>query len=242
MLAAACAGALNSVAGGGTFLTFPLLLASGVAAKPANATSTVALWPGAVSSAYGYRDVVHRDRHLGLLATVSAVGGLVGSLLLLWTSEATFRGLVPWLLAAATLVFAFGGRVTRRLRATRHAPDPRAPLWLALGQFGVAVYGGYFGAGIGILMLAALAAFGLEDLHAMNGLKNILGATINAVAILVFVAAGLVDWAIAPWMVVGSVVGGYVGSRTARKVPVPVLRAVVITVGTLLSAYYFVRG
>ncbi|HWH08335.1 MAG TPA: sulfite exporter TauE/SafE family protein, partial [Candidatus Thermoplasmatota archaeon] len=192
VLAALAAGALNAVAGGGSFFTFPALVLAGVPAVPANATSAVALWPASVASAAAFReDLKHPRRTLWVLGGVSLLGGLLGALLLLLTPERAFEGLVPWLLLVATLVFAFGPRLTAALRAR----DLRLPLaGMALVQLLVATYGGYFGGGMGIMMLAAFAAMGMEDLNAMNGLKAILGVLLNGVAIAAFVAGGVVAW------------------------------------------------
>jgi uncharacterized membrane protein YfcA len=244
VVAAFLGGALNAVAGGGTFLTFPLLVLGGVPSRQANATSTVALWPGSVASVLGYREELrHGRRTLAVLGLVSAVGGLLGALLLVLTAERTFAALVPWLLLAATAIFAFGPALSRRLHAGGR-PDPARAGTLAamaLAQLPIAVYGGYFGAGIGILMLAMMAAFGMEDLNAMNGLKAILGSVINAVALLTFVAKGLVVWDVALPMVAGAVLGGYVGARSSRGLDRRVVRAVVIATGVALTAVFFLR-
>ena len=171
-----------------------------------------------------------------MLGAVSLLGGLAGALLLLATPERAFEGLVPWLLLAATVVFAAGPWVTQRLRA-RHLHLPLAGM--ALVQLLVAVYGGYFGGGMGILMLAAFAAMGMDDLNAMNGLKAILGVLINGVAVAAFVAAGVVAWTYALPMLVAGVVGGYAGARLSRRVPKNAVRAFVVAVGALLTAYFF---
>jgi uncharacterized membrane protein YfcA len=239
-LVAAAAGAQNAVAGGGTFLTFPTLLFAGLPARLANGTSTVGLWPASLAGTLAFRgDLRHERRTLVLFGAVSLVGGLAGALLLLFTPERTFRGLVPWLLLVATLVFALGPLATKRLRAR----GLHAPLWLlVVVQLAVAIYGGYFGAGIGILMLAALALLGMDDIHAMNGLKNLLAALINGVAVVTFVVAGLVEWPVALVMVAGSVVGGYAGARVSKRIDARYVRAFIITVGAVLSVYYFVHG
>lgn len=238
-LIAVAAGAQNAVAGGGSFLTFPALLFAGVAPIPANATNTVALWPASVSAAYAFRkDLAHERRMLLLFGAASLAGGLAGALLLLATPERTFTALIPWLLGGATLVFAFGPALTRRLKAR----GMRAPVWLAtLVQLAIGVYGGYFGGGIGILMLAALAALGMTDIHAMNGLKNILGAAINGVAVVAFVVAGVIVWDVAAFMLLGSVLGGYAGARLSKKVDPRYLRWFIIAVGAALTAYFAVR-
>lgn len=234
--AAIAGGAQNAVAGGGSFLTFPALLFAGVAPITANATSTVALWPASVSAAYAFRkDLAHERRVLLLFGAMSLVGGLLGALLLLSTPERTFTALIPWLLGGATLIFAFGPRITKALRAR----DLHAPLWLSTAlQFVIGVYGGYFGGGIGILMLAGLAAMGMLDIHAMNGLKNILGAAINGIAVVTFVLAGIVDWPIALAMLGGSLVGGYAGAHYSKRIEPKYLRAFIIAVGAVLTIYF----
>lgn len=241
LLAAAVAGgALNAVAGGGSFLTFPALLFAGVLPVQANATSTVALWPGSVSGALGYRrDLRRASRALVVaLAAAAVVGGLAGALVLLHTSQSTFRRLVPWLLLLATVVFASGPVVTRKL-AERHLRMP-APVLVAL-QLAISTYGGYFGGGMGIMMLASYSAMGLEDVHVMNAIKTVMAVVLNAVAIVAFVVAGIVEWPQALLMAAASLAGGWLGAHYARRVPGAWMRAFVILVGLVLSAYFFVR-
>jgi hypothetical protein len=230
------AGAQNAVAGGGSFLAFPALLFAGVPPIQANATNTVALWPASVSAAYAFRkDLAHERRILLLFGAVSLAGGLFGALLLLLTPERTFTQLIPWLLGGATIVFAVGPTITRRLRAR----EIHAPLWLmTIVQLLVGVYGGYFGGGIGILMLAALAAMGMTDIHAMNGLKNILGAATNGIAVVTFVVAGVVVWPIALVMLAGAALGGYAGARLSKRVDPKYLRWFIIAVGAALTLYF----
>lgn len=236
--AAVAAGAINSVAGGGSFLTFPALLLSGVSPIAANATNTLALWPGSVASAGAYRrDLAHERRALLVLAAVSLAGGLVGAVLLLGTPEQTFAALVPWLLGGATLLFAVGPRLTRG----------RPARWGQLGtvaalQFLIAVYGGYFGGGMGILMLAGLSLLGMTDIHAMNGLKVLLGVVINGIALVAFAFAGVLVYPIGLAMAVGAVVGGYGGPLLAKRVPQVWVRRFVLAVGVVLTGYFFVRG
>lgn len=238
-LAAFSAGAMNAVAGGGSFLTFPALVLSGVPSIRANATSTVSLWPASVASAFAFRgDLKHEKRELVVFGAVSLVGGLVGALLLLLTPEQRFSQLVPWLLLCATIVFAFGPAITKRLRANHL----HAPVWLiAVVQLGIAIYGGYFGGGMGIMMLAAFSALGMDDLHAMNGLKAILGAALNAVAIVAFVWAGIVVWDAALVMLAAGAAGGWLGARGSRKVDARYLRPFVVGVGAALTLYFFLR-
>ncbi|KAB2961345.1 MAG: sulfite exporter TauE/SafE family protein [Thermoanaerobaculia bacterium] len=236
---------MNALAGGGTILTFPTLLLLGESARVANATSTVALLPGAAASLAGYRrEVAGHRRWLGTLFLPSLLGGAAGSLLLLATPEKIFARLAPWLVLFATALFAF-----QSWRAAHRPPDPasspgddrrRAVAWLA--QFGVAVYGGYFGAGIGILMLVVLGYLGLSDIHAMNGLKNFFGICINAVAAAVFVAGGLVDWPVALVVLVGAVAGGWTGAHFGRWIGPQRARAAVVVIGTFVGMLLLVRG
>lgn len=238
-ITAFAAGALNAVAGGGSFFTFPALVLTGVPPIKANATSAAALWPASIASALAYRgDLKHTRRELMLFGAVSLAGGLAGALLLLNTPEERFLQLVPWLLGGATLVFAVGPSITKRLRA-RHM---HAPLWMIVAvQLGIGVYGGYFGGGMGIMMLAAFAALGMEDIHAMNGLKAILGTALNGIAVAAFVFAGIIVWPLALAMSLSGMAGGYLGARGAKKVDARYLRALVIVTGVTLTAYFFVR-
>jgi hypothetical protein len=243
-LAAVLGGTLNSVAGGGSFISFPTLLSTGVPGIQANVTNTVALWPGGVAAVGGYRGKFDTPLPtLLLLVTTSLVGGLLGALLLLHTPQATFLALVPYLLLLATLLFWFGGAATTWLRArmgTRHVPR-----WLATGgiillQLVIASYGGFFGGGISILMLALLAVMGMENIHTMNALKALLAACINGVAVVAFIIAGAVLWPQALLMAAGAIVGGYGGASLARRIAPKLIRRFVIVVGLSVSAYFFV--
>jgi uncharacterized membrane protein YfcA len=254
--AAVLAGAVNAVAGGGTLLTFPSLLAVGIGSRIANATSTVALWPGQLSSLWGYRRELGESRHAILrLAVPSLIGGGVGAVLLLHTSQALFDRLVPFLILGATLLFMVNEPISRWLRArtesggseTAHdasQDEPRtAAAWAAVMVFQllVGIYGGYFGAGIGILMLAALGLMGFKNIHRMNGLKNINGLCINAVAATLFIVSGLVDWHIALLMATGSIVGGYGGAGTAQKIGQQNVRRLIIAIGFCLTLGLLLR-
>ena len=237
------AGVMNAMAGGGTILTFPALLLMGEPAITANATSAVALWPGAAASLYGYREDVraHRDWVVRLLLP-SLLGGAVGAVLLLRTPPRTFEGLAPALVLFATALFAVQGLWTRRTAGhAGPAPTPgrRAAAWIF--QFAVAVYGGYFGAGIGILMLAVLGFLGLSDIHAANGLKNVFAMAINGVAAAYFVFRGAVDWPAALILAAGAVAGGYAGARFARSIGREKARAAVVVIGVAAAAILFVQ-
>jgi uncharacterized membrane protein YfcA len=248
---AVAAGAMNSMAGGGTILTFPTLLFVGVAPISANATSTVALLPGVVAGLFGYRREVRE--HRGWLKTLflpSLLGGALGSVLLLRTPEKLFAQLAPQLVLFATVLFMLQGFVARRNAARSGATAGAAPLepaGLPAGrfavatalQFGVAIYGGYFGAGIGILMLALLGFLGLTDIHAMNGLKAFFNFSINSVAAAYFIWRGAVDWPAALVLALGAIAGGYGGARLARQIGQKKARAAVIGIGLLVTAVLF---
>lgn len=235
-LAAFGGGALNAVAGGGSFVTFPALIVTGVAPIEANATSAVALWPGTLSSILAYRRELFAQRAGAPgLALVSLVGGAAGALLLVNTPPAVFMELVPFLLLAATLLFAFGDRLHSRLN--RRGP-PR-PAFGAIAQLGIAVYGGYFGGGIGIMMLAAFALMGMTDIHRMNALKVLLTLAINGVAVVTFVITGVVEWLPAAMMVAGAVLGGYGGAALALRLDPRWVRRFVIALGAAMSAWFF---
>lgn len=246
VIAAAIGGAINAIAGGGTLVTFPALVGLGVPAIVANATSTVALWPGAIGSMYGYRHELAGVRSWAVrFAVPSLVGGLVGALLLLRTPGDRFDQIVPWLVLAATMLFVIQRPLMAALR-TRSEPsageDParRPPgAALLLFQFAIAVYGGYFGAGIGILMLAALGFMGFTNIHRMNGLKNWGGLCINVTAAATFAVRGFVDWPVAIAMAVGALAGGYAGSRLAQRVPQEWVRRAVIVIGFAAAVWLF---
>ncbi len=242
----AVGGGVNSIAGGGTLLTFPALLGLGVPGIVANATSTVALWPGSLGSLMGYRRELIGARDWAMrLAIPSVLGGLTGAWLLLVTSEAEFKKLVPWLVFGATVLFAVqkpaAKAITRRLERmgleTVRAVHPGFAM-LAL-QFIVAIYGGYFGAGAGILMLAAYGFMGFTNIHQMNGLKNFNGLFFNGVAAVTFAVQGLVNWPIALVMAFGSALGGFATSRMAQKIPQAWVRNSVTIIGLLSAVWLF---
>jgi uncharacterized membrane protein YfcA len=238
-VAAAAGSMVNAIAGGGTLLTFPALIALGVPPLIANATSTVALWPGALSSMYGYRARLRGlQRWAAIFAIPSLLGGLCGAWLLLKTSEDRFEQIVPWLVLGATFLFAVQGPVMRRLRPHNGSAAvddgtfaPRHGAAALAWQLLVGIYGGYFGAGIGILMLAVLGFMGFSDIHRMNGLKNWGGLCINFVAAAIFAFSGIVDWAVALSMAVGAIAGGYAAAHLAQRVPQLVVRRAIIGVG-----------
>jgi uncharacterized membrane protein YfcA len=241
-LSALAAGIVNSVAGGGTLLTFPTLLTV-VPPVVANATSTVALVPGSLGGAWGYgRQLRAASRWLAVLAPPSLAGGVVGSLLVTELPARYFEALVPWLILAAALLFAAQPLALRLSGRRAHGPPSgRTVAVVVVCQFFVAVYGGYFGAGIGILMLSTLGLMGLADVHEMNALKNFLAVLINGVSIVVFAWQRKVEYRYAAAMAVAAVVGGYFGASVARRVRPSIVRWVAVSIGFTLAAYYFYK-
>ena len=239
-----CAGALNSVAGGGSFLTLPTLLWAGIAPVSANATSTFAVWPASIASAVAYRREVRLTRTgLPWLGGVSVVGGFLGATLLVRTSDESFSRLLPWLMLVAAATFTFGGRFTRRADGAPSGQwhSRRWFLFVLAGQLVIATYGGYFGGGMGIIMLAAFAAAGMTDIHDMNGLKAILGVSINGVALVWFIIKGAIVWQPGLVMMAGAIIGGYGGAALARRVDRRVVRGLAAIVGWGMTIYFFVR-
>ena len=238
------AGAINSVAGGGTLISFPTLIWLGLNSVTANATSTVAIWPGTVGSFWGYRrEFRDAETRFRVLIVPSLAGGLLGALLLRWTSSATFDRLVPWLILFATILLTAQDPVQRLLK-TAHTERHRTPGWLTGAiafQFLVGVYGGYFGAGIGILMLAALSILGLKDIHEMNSLKVVFGGSINGIAAVYFIWAGMVTWSFVLIMAVGAICGGYGGAGVARRLGRTAVRRIVIAIGFGMAISLFIR-
>lgn len=270
---AAVAGALNSFAGGGSFISFPALVFTGVPIISANVTNKIALWPGAMSSAAAYRRELMAVSHTMLiLVGVSIVGGILGALLLLNINPDTFSAMVPYLLLIATLLFIFSNRIKvwaqRRSKpagnaapatttAAPPAPAPLSPTWqriavMAVLQFIIAIYGGFFGGGIGIMMLAMLAVTGMEHMHTMNALKNLLGSFITGISVITFVmedimmrlqtSEGIVAWPQAILMIIGASLGGYVGGSYARTLNPELVRRAVIVAGIVMTIIFFVRS
>jgi uncharacterized membrane protein YfcA len=240
----AIAGALNAVAGGGSFISFPTLLFTGVQPVPANATNTLALWLGATASGGAYRSRLNISRRVMIpLVVTSIVGGILGAILLIKTPASTFLRVLPWLLLGATLLFTFGKHLTRRISArVSHDATTKALVGASIFELLVAIYGGYFGGGIGIMNLAMFASMGMTDVHEMNALKTILGAIINGVAAVTFVITGAILWQQAAVMTIGAVIGGYYGAHYAMKAPQHWIRTIVILVGFSMSAYFFYRA
>jgi uncharacterized membrane protein YfcA len=242
-LVAVVAGIINSLAGGGTLLTFPALGFFGkVESLVANTTNTVALVPGSLAGTWGYRREFRDSlRWVALLIGPSLAGGVVGALLLTRLDEKYFDLAVPWLILAATLLFLSQPLFNRF--AARHADQPTTSrtvlVALVLFQFLVAIYGGYFGAGMGILMLSSLGLMGLGDIHRMNAVKSFLAACINGISVVVFVIDGRVEWKYVPTMALAAIIGGYLGAHYGRQMNRNVVRWIVVTIGFGLSAYYF---
>jgi uncharacterized membrane protein YfcA len=244
LFAGALGGALNAVAGGGSFIAFPALMFTGVAPIAANATNTVALWVGVTASTGAYRKHLDISRRVMIpLAVTSVIGGIGGAYLLLHTPAHTFLRVLPWLMFGATLLFMFGGRLGRNSAGSLAQDASTSALAIAaLFELIVAVYGGYFGGGVGILNLAMLAALGMTDIHAMNALKVVLGGIINGLAVVTFIVAGAVAWKQGSIMIVGALFGGYFGAHYAQKLPGTWIRWFVILVGTAMTAYFFWKG
>ena len=242
--AAFAAGAINSVAGGGTLISFPTLIWLGLNSVTANATNTVAIWPGSLGGMWGFRREL-RTAHSRMFALLlpSLIGGLAGAWLLRYTPPALFDRLVPFLILFATLLFMVQEPVQRILK-TAGAARHTSSRWLAgalIFQFFVGLYGGYFGAGIGILMLAALRILGLTDIHQMNGLKNLFALSINGVAAIYFIFYGMVYWPDALLMAIGAIAGGIGGSGLARKLGRTAVRRIVISIGFAMAISLFFR-
>jgi uncharacterized membrane protein YfcA len=243
-VAAFIAGAINSVAGGGTLVSFPTLIWLGLDSITANATNTVSVWPGAVASVWAYRrELRTAEARFRILMIPSLVGGLLGAILLRVTPAPTFDRMVPFLILFATLLFMVQATVQRILKTTE-PHSFRSHRWLTgamLFQFGVGVYGGYFGAGIGILTLAALGVLGLTNIHEMNSLKTVFGGTINGIAAIYFIWERMVYWPVAVVTIAGAIAGGYGGAGMARRLGQRTVRTIVICIGLGMAVSLFIR-
>ena len=247
LVAAFTAGALNSVAGGGSFLTLPALVFTGVPPVVANATGTVALLPGYMAGAWGFKDDMQSPPGLSMkqVIALSLIGGSAGAALLLFTPDATFRKVVPWLLLAATAMFAFGSQLrawASGKNASNAAPNVTKATKAAIGMLIVAVYGGYFNGGLGILLLALFGLLGQTQLNAMNGMKNLVSALLTAIAVTIYAVGGIVQWEQALVMMVAATAGGYGGARVARKIPAHILRWGIVATGLVMAGLFFARG
>jgi uncharacterized membrane protein YfcA len=239
MIAAAfAAGLINAIAGGGTLFTFPVLIWLGLDPKVANATSTVALWPGLFGGLFGYRRELENSSTILLrLGITSVIGGGLGAWLLIWTPSVTFDRLVPFLILFATILFMAQGSINRGLRLQAIDAEPKMSWWLGaiVFQFFSSIYGGYFGAGNGILMLAAMGLLGLHNINRANGIKNFLGICINSIAVLSFALMGLVVWPDALIMAGAATLGGYFGAHMAVRVAQVTIRRAIVAIGFVIT-------
>lgn len=239
------AGGLNAVAGGGSFITFPTLIFTGIPPVIANATNNTAMWVAALASAGAYRkDLGIKRQVFLLLCGISLIGGVIGSVALLYTSPDVFRKLIPYLFLLATLAFTFGDALKRWLQLhTQKATSESVPLFnLVLAQLAIAIYGGFFGAGLGILMLVTLSFLGIKSIHTINAFKSFLGSCINGIAIIPFIFAGVIAWDQAILMAVGGSLGGYLTAHYARKLEPQLIRRFVIVIAFSMTIYFFIRG
>lgn len=237
-LAGLLSGAVNAIAGGGTFLTFGAMSLAGLPPISANATSSIVQFPGYIASALAYKSEIAREwKAIAVLSAISLVGALGGALLLLSLSNPSFQSLVPWLLLAATALFTAGPKLKPKVEA-EHAPNSAAGITT---QFVTAIYGGFFGAGMGIMMLASLGLATGGEYHRLNAIKNFLSIVIAAIAITVFTAGGAINWLYGIIMLPGAGLGGYLGVYLAKRVPQKWMRYAVIVVGLFLAAYYWIR-
>jgi uncharacterized protein len=239
------AGGLNAVAGGGSFITFPALIFTGISPIAANATNTTAMWVASLASVGAYRrDFAVERRVLVILTIASLVGGTLGSIALLYMPPDIFKKLIPYLLLLATCVFIFGETFKKWVQSGGKPGKEKPPkmIYLVIAQLSIAIYGGFFGAGAGILMLAALTLFGFKEMNTMNALKSFLGTCFNGIAVLLFIFAGLVAWPQAVLMSIGGSLGGYVLARFARKLSPGIIRWFVSIVAVGMTTYFFIKG
>jgi uncharacterized membrane protein YfcA len=237
------AGVMNAMAGGGSFISFPAMMAMGVLPIAANATNTVALWPGQLTSVAKLRDDLRRDL-LPLIIGTSILGGVSGAVVLLRTHQITFLRILPWMLLSASLLFGISGPVSRWLRrrsAEHHPQKTPALLPLFFVLLPICFYIGYFGAGAGFLVMSALALFGVEEMHQLNSLKVLAACLSNLCAVITFIFSGAVIWHYCLISMVFAAIGGYIGAHYARRMNSSVLRVIVVTVGLVISAYFFWR-
>ena len=250
-IAAFLAGVLNAVAGGGSFLLFPAMLSMKILPVQANATNTVALWPGQLTSVAAYRDDVRKNFRVAIpMAVAGLIGGTCGAIVLLNTPQLTFLRLVPWLLLVAAVIFALSGPVSRqleRLKSRRsQAPRPAVhqPHMVAvfISTIGVCFYIGYFGAGAGFLIITMLSLFGYQDLNEINALKVVSTTMANGIAFVLFVINRQVVWRYCLVAMVTCAIGGYASASLARRIPQPLLRATVVIIGLGMAAWYFYKN
>jgi uncharacterized membrane protein YfcA len=235
------AGAMNAVAGGGTFVTLPALTLAGLPPTIANASSTVALFPGTLASSWAYRHDVRplEGVSTAALLALSLAGGLIGALLLLSTPERAFTRIIPWLLLAATIALASGARLGRALRALRLRMGRRS---LFVAQFLLGVYGGYFGGAVGLMMLAVWTVFTAVELRSVTPLRVLMVAAANGVAVMCFALSGSIRWRETLVAMVGGIAGGYLGAHAGRRLPAPVVRALILAITIATTATFFLRA
>lgn len=229
------AGAINAVAGGGTFVSFPILILAGLPPVVANTTNKVALTFASLASVKAFApEIKSHGQRMWFYFAAATLGSIAGSVLLLWIKPETFASLVPFLMLTATCLFMAGGR--KRAEGSHTA----IPLWVSfLGQFAIGVYGGFFAAGMGMLMMALYALSGISNIHQMNGLKTFAGLGINAISAAIFLTTGLIDWAVAAVLIVGALIGGYYGAMLSKRVPEHKLKLGIIAYGLLMTGYFF---
>ncbi|MDA8761047.1 sulfite exporter TauE/SafE family protein [Amylibacter sp.] len=233
------AGIINSIAGGGSFLTFPALVFAGVPTIAANATSAVAVFPGYLSGALGFAKELKafpKSKFL-LLIFLSISGGVLGSILLLITPEVVFSFIIPWLLGFATLLFASGNYVSKWAEKTSDTNGFKSNIATLL----VCIYGGYFNGGLGIVLLALFSTLGMRDIHLMNGLKNIMSFALSAASVVTFAIAGIVFWKYAIIMMIAATIGGYFGVIVARKLSKSIIRIIIVIIGTIMTFIFFIK-
>jgi hypothetical protein len=245
--AGALAGAINAVAGGGSFFSFPALVFVGIPDVQANATNSVVVWPGSIASTGAYRkELVTRPRVVVVLSIVSIIGGLLGALLLLQFREhqEAFRQLLPYLLLVSTLLFAFGGKLTAWLQERVSLSEDSLPGLIAVAalQLPISIYGGFFGGGMGVIMLAAFTLLGMESIHVMNAIKSLVSVLIKGAAVFTFIVSGLVVWPQAIVMTIGAILGGYFGAHYALKFDPKLIKRLAIGVGFLMTIIFFLRA
>lgn len=242
--AAAIAGAINSIAGGGSFIAFPALIFTGVPAINSNAICSVALWPGSMASLGGYRlELLDEKKEIPWMVFISLIGGTIGALVMIRTPDKTFMELVPYLLLAANLLFIFGGKITAFFNKARGNVNSRTKMIVGtiILQLFIAIYGGFFGAGMGILMLAALSLMGMTNIHKMNAFKVLLGSCINGIAAIIFIFSGIILWQQTGVMILGAILGGFGGAYYARQFDPIKVRKVVIAIGSVMTVYFFIK-
>lgn len=237
-------GAINAIAGGATFFTFPAMMAAGLGAVSANASNTVALAPSSFVAFLAMRAHLAGSRHLLVsFLILGVIGGAFGAWLVLWLGDARFRACVPWLLLVATVLFALGPWLVSMMRkADLHHERPSVRLFGHVFQAFIGIYGGFFGAGMGMVTLAGLTLLGLTDIRSMNALKNLFTSLTNGIAIVVFILAGAVSWPHALVMMAGGLIGGFAGGKLGNVLPAQYARLIVTIVGTVLTAAYFIKG